>query len=162
MPSQVSPICNLLNYNTSMWNFMPSRGFTKFHIRKMSVKPVNLGEITQVSHGGSMTQIVMNRWNLWRLLSISLRKYSPCVRCTNIKANLKNALVFDLKRLSVLVEMPKCFLKRQKLDKTKRGRIIRYALVHVRLSDYLPAFFTYFSNQASSSYKRWRMFSLAE
>ena len=34
--------------------------------------------------------------------------------------------------------------------------------IYFAMNAYLPAFFTYFSNQAFSSYSKWRMFSLAE
>ena len=39
--------------------------FTKNRV----VKLVNLGETRQVSHGETINQVVMKRWNLWRLFS---------------------------------------------------------------------------------------------
>ena len=66
MPSQVSPVCKCLILKFSMWNFMPSRGFTKFHKERC----VKLGEawwMPQVSRIGVNNQRVMHWWNLWRL-----------------------------------------------------------------------------------------------
>ena len=44
-----------------------SPSFTKNSV----VKLVNLGEPRQVSHGETINQVVMKRWNLWRLFSSS-------------------------------------------------------------------------------------------
>ena len=81
MPSQVSPVYNLLIDNVSMWNFSLHRGFTKFHICGMSV---NLGEAwwkPKVSHGGAMNQLLTGVWNLWRqFANLYFFDFKVCLR----------------------------------------------------------------------------------
>ena len=59
------------------------------------------------------------------------------------------------KRFDVLIKTPKRFY-------FKRRNVFLEWIFTLSLNAYLPAFFTYFSNQAFSSYNKWRMFSLAE